>query len=110
MLYLLEDLPVELVGTNVLGYLALKDIVLLERACSSKASHQLLLNLIPYCPPVSTPVSKDVGVSSLIWFDTRRCKLNSIILSIPQDNPAFHVQNLLVDNIVLHIASKISIY
>ena len=110
MLYLLEDLPVELVGATVLGYLSIHDIVMLERACSSKTSHRLLLHLILYHLPVSLPARKHIRLSSLIWFDTRRCKLSSITLSIPQDNPALRIQNLLVDNIVLRIASEISIY
>ena len=48
MLSLIENLPMELVGTNVLGYLYLKDIVMLERACGSKTSHQLFLDMIPF--------------------------------------------------------------
>ena len=38
MFNLLEDLSVELMGVNVLGYLSLKDIIMLERACGSKKS------------------------------------------------------------------------
>ena len=41
MINLIEHLPVELVGTNVLGYLSIKDIVMLERACGSKKTHHL---------------------------------------------------------------------
>ena len=48
MINLLEQLPVELVGTNVLVYLSLKDILLLEQACGSKKYHQLFLDIIPY--------------------------------------------------------------
>ena len=64
MLRLLEDLPVELVGTNVLGYLSLKDIVLLERACGSKKSHQAFMEQIPHRPPVVIPSSKHTNIET----------------------------------------------
>ena len=60
-----ENLPVELVGTNVLGMLDIRDIVMLERACGSKASHQHFINMIPYCPPVLIPLKKHDNISSL---------------------------------------------
>ena len=47
MLTIIECFPVELVGMKVLGYLSLRDIVMLERASNSKKSHQLFLDLIP---------------------------------------------------------------
>ena len=68
MLRLLEDLPVELVGTNVLGYLSLKDIVMLERACGSKKSHQAFMEKLPYCPSIILPSSKHYNISVLQWF------------------------------------------
>ena len=67
MLRLLEDLPVELVGTNVLGYLSLKDIVLLERACGSKKSHQAFMEQIPHSPSVELPIIKISTLSTLQW-------------------------------------------
>ena len=65
MLSLIEQLPVELVGTNVLSYLYLQDIVMLERACGSKKSHQLFLNLIPYCTPVALPTGLDTSTYAI---------------------------------------------
>ena len=41
----MKHLPVELADTNVLGYLSLKDIIMLERACDSKKSYQTYLEL-----------------------------------------------------------------
>ena len=43
MLNLIEHLPVELVGTKVLAYLFIRDIVKLERACDSKKTHNMRL-------------------------------------------------------------------
>ena len=86
-----EDLPVELVGTNVLGYLSLKDIVLLERACGSKKSHQAFME------PVVLPSSKHHNMSVLLWFANRHCKIELLTIQLPDDSPGFHVKNLQVD-------------
>ena len=52
MLNLIENLPMELVGSNVIWYLDIRDIAMLERASSYKESHQLFLFWIQSCPPV----------------------------------------------------------
>ena len=103
MLRLLEKLPVELVGTNVLGYLSLKDIVMLERACGSKISHQLFLDLIPYCPPLVLPSCKHTNQSVLDWFSSKKCKIESLTIQIPGDNPGLCMSNLLVLSFDLQI-------
>ena len=95
MLRLLEKLPVELVGANVLAYLSLKDIVMLERACSSRISHQLFLYLIPYCPPVVLPSCKHTNESVLRWFVNMKCKIESLTIHIPGGNPGLNMSNLL---------------
>ena len=56
--YLLDELPVELVGTNVLGRLNICDIVMLERASCSEASQKHFLDQIPHCPPLMLPKCK----------------------------------------------------
>ena len=87
MLNLIGHLPVELVGMNILSYLSLKDIVMLERACCSKKSHQQFGCCIPYCAPVALPSNKEKLVSVLEWFVKRRCKVKSLSIDIPDDNP-----------------------
>ena len=52
MLNFIENLPIELVGTYVLVFLSLRDIVILERSYCSKKSHQFFVDMIPYSPPV----------------------------------------------------------
>ena len=47
----LDVLPVELVGTNVLGMLSI-------RAYGSQTSHQLIMDLVLYCAPVKLPEQK----------------------------------------------------
>ena len=109
MLSLIEELPLELVSTNVLGYLYLKDIVLLERACGSKKSHQLYLDLIPYCTPVQLSTKQQNNREALNWFVYKRCKLSSLTIKLPGDNPCLHVKNLQVEYFDLQINSSITI-
>ena len=97
MLRLLEDLPVELVGTNVLGYLSLKDIVMLQQACGSKQSHQAFMEQIPHRPPVILPSSKHYSIFVLQWFANIQCKIEFLTIQLPGNNHGLHVKNLQVD-------------
>ena len=92
-----------LVGNNVLGMLGIRDIVMLERACGSKASHQHFFDLIPYCAPVLIPSKKHDNISSLEWFAKRRCKIKSLRVCFPFNSSAIHVKNLEVDELELHL-------
>ena len=109
MLSLIKHLPVELVGTNVLGYLYLKDIVLMERACGSKKSHQLFLNLIPYCNPVGLPAGFHTNTYAINWFVRRHCRIRCLSIFLACYNPCFYVENLKVDSFELYISSEITI-
>ena len=105
MLRLLEDLPVELVGTNVLGYLSVKDIVMLERACGSKKSHQAFMEQIPHSPSVELPYNKIPTLLTLQWFAKRKCRIRSVDVKLIADNPVFNVTNLKVNNFRLLLDS-----
>ena len=109
MLRLLEDLPVELVGTNVLGYLSVKDIVMLERACGSKKSHQAFMEQIPHRPAVVLLSWKHDSISVLTWFANRQCKIGTLNIQYPGGNPCLHITNLQVDYFDLQINSTITI-
>ena len=109
MLDLIENLPVDLVGTNVLGYLSLKDIVLMERACGSKKSHQLFRSIIIYCPAIKYPHHKRGLALSLHWFEKTLCPISSLTIALPVDNPCLHVKNFKVDYFDLEIAENITI-
>ena len=108
MLNLVENLPMELVGTNVLGYLYLKDIVMLERACGSKTSHQLFLDVLAYCFPVVLPTSEHSNKFVINWFVNRQCKLSFLTIKLPGDNPCLHVKNLQVEYFDLQIKCRIT--
>ena len=105
MLSLIEDLPVDLVGTNVLGNLSLRDLIMLDRAYGSEKSYQLFLDLIPYNTPIELPSSKHNNISALEWIVKRQCKIRSLTIQLPGDNPCLHVKNLQVEYFDVHIHS-----
>ena len=109
MLGLIEHLPDDLVGVNVLGYLAVRDIVMLERASGSKKSHQIFLNIIPHSPPVILPPCKHQTISTLEWFEKRSCAIRSLNIQLPSDNPVLHMESLKVDNFNLQIFPQTTI-
>ena len=109
MLRLLEDLPVELVGTNVFSYLSLKDVVMLERACGSEKSHQAFMEQIPHRPPVVLPFWKYTNISTLNWFAKSKFRIQSLTVRLPGNNPGLHVKNLQVDYFELFIDSYTTI-
>ena len=109
MLSLIENLPVEIVGTHVLGYLTIRDIVMLERGCGSKKSHQQFLSWFPYSSPVVFPESNLKSVITFNWFVKRQCRISALIIRLPGDNPCLQVENLQVDNFDLQIHSNTAI-
>ena len=109
MLRLLEDLPVELVGTNVLGYLSLKDIVLLERACGSKKSHQAFMEQLPHRQPVVLPSSEHTNKSTLNWLAKRQCTIEALTLQFSGENSVLHINKLKVKYFDLYINSYTTI-
>ena len=105
MLNLIEHLPVELVGTHVLGYLSIKDIVMLERACGSKKSQHCFLENLLHRPPVVLPSSKHRDILALKWFEKRRSKITSLSIQLERGAPSLHVNNIIVENFNLEIDS-----
>ena len=97
----LENLPVELVGTKVLGFLSLKDVIILERACGSKKSHLALMKRITYCAPAHLSDNKHSNISALNWFTKRKLPILFLTLKFPGENPCLHLKNLKVVNIDL---------
>ena len=108
---LIEKLPIHLVGSTVLHYLNIKDIVRLERACGSKASYKLFLDMLTHSAAIDLSPSnynyKDM--KSFDWFISRRCKIKSLTITLPGNNPVLHVKNLQVDYIILYLNSNVTI-
>ena len=105
MLMCLENLPVELVGTNVLGFLSLKNVIMLERACGSKKFHQAFMKQITYCTPITLSDNKHSNISALNWFSKRQCRIHSLTKQLPEDIPGIYINNIKVDNINLILKS-----
>ena len=103
MLNWIEKLPVELVGTHILGYLSIKNIVRLERACGSKKSHQIFLDVISHRPPVALPVCKYASTLALKWLGKRSCKINTLYIDF--NRTIEYLQPLLDHNIGCSVKS-----
>ena len=110
MLYnLIENLPIDLVGATVLQYLNIRDIVMLENACCSKASHQHFLNLIPRSPAITLSSSNHKDIACFEWFANRSCKIKYVTITLPGNNPALHVKNLQVENVDISLNADVTI-
>ena len=103
MINFIEQLPLELVGGNVLNYLAIKDFVMLERACGSKKSHQLFLEMVLICTPFVFPSHKPVSQLYLTWCCNRHCKISNLVLYLLNYN---NLEHLRVDYIDLHVLNN----
>ena len=95
-----------LVGTQVLDWLNILDLVKLECACGSKKTRQLFLDLIPLRPSVELPSSKHKDISCLEWFMRTRCNIKYFNIYLPGYNPAFH--SFQVDKVELHFESNVT--
>ena len=106
---MIDILPVELIGSDVLGYLSLKDMVMLERSCGSKKFHQLFLTWIPFSPPVVLSSFKHNNKLVLDWFAKLYCRIKSLFVWVPWvpgESPVLPVQNLQVEYYDLHVCGS----
>ena len=108
MLNLIEHLPVALVATDVLRYLSLRDIVMMERACICKKSKQLFHYLITHCPPVEFPYCKHTNIQALNWLSTRQFKISCGTIYLPCDSNSQIMKNLQVEKFNIHIQSRVT--
>lgn len=91
-----ESLPTVVFGGNVLCFLSLKDNVRLDSAILSWRGRKQFLQSLPYRPAF---VLKSISDSSLGWFISRQCRLNSPTISFQQ---AFLVEDNLVEDVCLN--------
>ena len=89
-------------------YLEIKDIVRLERACCSKASHQHFLDLIPHSPAIELSSSNYKDIACLEWFAIKHNKIKSLTITLPGKNHALHVKNLQVQNLDLCVQDNVT--
>ena len=112
MLANLIELPYEILGQSVLGYLELIDIIQWENAAASHKSQQLLKEILAYCPPIyCNPLFKLKESSICYWFSKRRCRAQAMkfdlgtLIKIPVD-----IEHSFVDSIELYLCSNTSLH
>ena len=84
MLEYLSQLPSEVIGQNMLGYLELADIIELEKSAASQKSQQFLKAIISYCPPIVFPKTwykLSAKHEAINWCNNFRCRVQ--LLKIP---------------------------
>ena len=108
MCNILERLPVELVGFNVLGYLKLSDLVLLERSSARRELRELFLYLIPYAPPLDLSKNQHQNASLLSWIMKRRLRVRFLRIKLPGNNPVLNMNNILVENVELRLSHGVT--
>ena len=106
---LIEKLPIDVVGSTVLHYLNIKDIVMLERACGSKAAHKLFMDLIPHFTAAKLSSYNYKEIAGFEWFAKRNCKIKYTTITLPGNNPALHVKNLQVEHLGLTLKGNVTI-
>ena len=85
MLEYLTQLPCETLGSSILGFLDLIDIIQFENAAASQESQQLLRAILPYCPPIVVSDSWNrINFSHIVcnWFSNRRCRVQFMRIPI----------------------------
>ena len=84
MLEYLIQLPSEVFGHNMLGFLELIDIIQFEKAAASDQSQQLIREILPYCPPIVVKSDDrfELHKRSIEWFNKRRCHVEFVRINI----------------------------
>ena len=112
MLKYLVQLPCEVFGHNMLGFLELADIIRLENAATSHKSQQLLISILPYCPPVAISDCFNhyfVWNREVInWFKKRHCSIQLIKIPIESLSKVDFEYSTL-ENIELYLKRNISL-
>ena len=111
MLEYLIQLPCEVLGQNMLGFLELIDIIQFENAAASHKSHQLLREILPYCPPLVLSDSFNQvnwKQDAVNWFNGRRCRINFIKIEL-ESLSEVKFERCILDNIELCLSNYLSL-
>ena len=86
MLDYIIQLPCEVMGYNVLGFLELIDIIQFENAAAGHKSQQLLRTIFPHCPPIMVTKPPEnlysLNAASLDWFKKRQCRVQLVRIGV----------------------------
>ena len=110
MLKYIIQLPFEVLGQSMLGFLELIDIIQFEKAATSHESQQLLRAILPYCPAIVVKSDDrfDLHKKSIEWFNKRRCHIKFVRIKI-ELLCEVDLTDYTVDNIELYVSSDISL-
>ena len=86
MLDYIIQLPCEVMGHNVLGFLELIDIIQFENAAAGYKSQQLLRTIFPHCPPIMVTKPPEnlysLNAASMDWFKKRQCRVQLVRIGV----------------------------
>ena len=108
MLKYLIQLPLEVLGQNMLVFLELINIIQWENAAASHESQQLLKAILPYCPPLAVISRKHFELNHEVinWFTKRSCRIQHIKISLDLLNET-KFEQFLADEIELSVDKKL---
>ena len=104
--YLIQ-LPCEVFGHNMLGFLELIDIILFEKAAASHESQQLLKSILPYSPPFAVKHFRWKR-EAMNWFIKRRCRVQHVTIDV-ESMCGVNFQHYIFDKIDLCLNFAISL-
>ena len=112
MLEYIKNLPVEILGRHVLGYLDVKDLVWLERASTSRTSRQLFLQAAPHCPAVSidsvyTDRFNFKKMCMWLWFAKKKLSIRSVAVNLPGGYQHLYI-TMRYESVRLALTSEVS--
>ena len=110
MLEYLIQLPCEVMGERMMGFLDLNDIMQFEKAAASQKSQSLLRAVFPYCPPIIV-VKPPENLYNLIytshnWFKKRQCRVQLVRISVELFSEVDFDHSILEGNIELYLKAN----
>ena len=110
MLEYLIQLPCEVLGPSMLGFLELVDIIQFENAAASHESQQLLRSILPFSPPILMAHKQPLRMhlESIKWFDKRLCRIQFIKIPI-ESLWEVDFEHSILENIELCLKNKTSL-
>ena len=100
----LHHLPPIIVGTHVLGYLCLKDLVELDNALFQRKYRTDFLSILPYCPPININHYPNLirNKTALAWFYKRHCSIAELEIVLSEINNT-NFNNELTKSVILRM-------
>ena len=108
MIEYLYQLPSNVLGHNMLGYLDIIDIIQLETAAASHQSQQLLKAILPYGPPIQVSRFQLMTKAAIIWLNKRSCRVQHVKIAAESLCEICYEDSVL-NNIEIYLKQDISL-